>query len=75
MAGVLGQEVSKALLELHTFTGCDSVNVFAGIRKAWPVLLLRSKNELQVVSQNFGEQWSIIEELCVQLESFVLCTG
>ena len=31
IAGVLGQEVSKVLLGLHTFTGCDSVSAFAGI--------------------------------------------
>ena len=71
IAGVLGQEVSKALLGLHAFTGCDSVSAFVGIRKARPLKLLGSKNEFQVIFQNHGEQWSIIEELCVQLESFV----
>ena len=51
IAGVLGQEVSKALLGLHTFTGCDSVNAFAGIRKARPLRFLLSKNEFQVMFQ------------------------
>lgn len=52
IAGVLGQEVSKALLGLHAFTGCDSVSAFAGIGKAKPLRLLRSKNEFQVMFQN-----------------------
>ena len=64
IAGVLGQEVSKALLGLHAFTGCDSVSAFAGIGKAKPLRLLRSKNEFQVMFQNLGEQWFITEELC-----------
>ena len=68
IADVLGQEVSKAL---HAFTGCDSVSAFAGIGKARPLKLLRSKNEFQVMFQSLGEQWSITGELCVQLESFV----
>ena len=46
IAGVLGQEVSKALLGLHAFTGCDSVSAFAGIGKARPLKLLRSKNDV-----------------------------
>jgi len=71
IAGVLGQEVSKAHLGLHAFTGCDTVSAFAGIGKAGPLKLLRSKNEFQVIFQNLGEQWSLTEELCVQLESFV----
>ena len=71
IAGVLGQEVCKALLGLHAFTGRDSVSAFAGIGKARPLKLLRSKNEFQFMFQNLGEQWSITEELCVQLEWFV----
>ena len=71
IAGVLGKEVSKALRGLHAFTGCDSVSAFAGIGKARPLKLLRSKDEFQVMFQNLGEKWSITEELCVQLESFV----
>ena len=71
IAGVLGQDVSKALLGLHAFTGCDSVSAFAGIGKAKPLKLVHSKNEFQVMFQNLGEQWSITEELCVQLESFL----
>ena len=46
VAGVLGQKVFKALLGLHAFTGCDSVSAFAGIGKARPLKLLRSKNEM-----------------------------
>ena len=75
VAGVLGQEVSKAILGLHAFTGCDSVSAFPGIGKALPLKLLRSKNEFQARFQNLGEQWSITEELCVQLESFVCASG
>jgi len=71
IAGVLGQDVSKALLGLHAFTGCDSVSAFAGIGNARPLKFLRSKNEFQVMFQNLGEQWSTTEELCDQLESFV----
>jgi len=71
IAGVLGKKVSKALLRLHAFTGCDSMSAFAGIGKARPLKLLRSKDEFQAMFQNLGEPWSITEELCVQLESFV----
>lgn len=53
------------------FTGCDSVSAFAGIGKAKPLRLLRSKNEFQVMFRNLGKQWFITEELCVQVESFV----
>lgn len=71
IADVLGQEVSKVLLGPHAFTGCERVSAFAGIGKARPLKLLPCKNEFQVMFQNLGEQWSITEELCVQLESFV----
>ena len=47
------------------------MSAFAGIGKARPLKLLPSKNEFQVMFQNLGEQWSITEELCVQLEPFV----
>lgn len=56
IAGVLGKKVSKALLRLHAFT------------------LSRASERLDhYVSccKNLGEQWSITEELLVQLESFV----
>jgi len=56
IAGVLVQEVSKALLGLHAFTGCDSVSAFTGIGNARPPKLLHSKNEFKVMFQNLGEQ-------------------
>jgi len=59
IAGVLGQEVFKALLGLHAFTGCDIVSAFVGIGKPRPLKLLHSKNKFQVMFQNLGEQWSI----------------
>ena len=71
IAGGLGRKVSKTLLGLHAFAGCDSVAALTGIGKARPLKMLRSKNEFQVMFQNLGEQWFITEELCVQLESFV----
>ena len=43
IAGVLGKKVSKALLRLHTFTGCDSVSAFAGIGKARPLCFMFQK--------------------------------
>ena len=41
------------------------------MHKFFRVLDKYGKNEFQVMFQNLGEQWSITEELCVQLESFV----
>ena len=75
IAGVLGQEVSKALLGLHAFTGCDTVSTFAGIGKPRPLKLLHSKNEFQVMCQNLGEQWSITDCVSSLSRLCVLCTG
>ena len=71
IASAFGEDVCKALLGLHAFTGCDSVSAFAGIGKVRPLKLLRGKKEFQVMFQNLGEQWSVTEEMCIQLESFV----
>ena len=71
IASALGEDVCKALLGLHAFTGCDSVSAFAGIGKVRPLKLLRSMKEFQALFQNLGEQWSVTEEMCIQLESFV----
>ena len=65
IAGGLGRKVSKTLLGLHAFAGCDSVAALTGIGKARPLKMLRSKNEFQVMFQNLGEHWSIPEELCL----------
>ena len=51
IASALGEDVCKALLGLHAFTGCDGVNTYAGIGKVRPLKLLRSKKEFQVMFQ------------------------
>ena len=71
IGSALGEDVCKALLGLHAFTGCDSVSAFAGIGKVRPLNLLRCKKEFQVMFQDLGEQWSVTEEMYIQLESFV----
>ena len=71
IASALGEDVCKALLGLHAFTGCDSVSAFAGIAKVRPLNLLCCKKELQVMFQDLGEQCSVTEEMYIQLESFV----
>ena len=71
IANAIGEDVCKALLGFHAFTGCDTVSAFAGIGKVRPLKQLRAKKEFQDMLQKLGEEWSISIDLCSQLESFV----
>jgi len=44
LVSAIGEEMTKALVGLHAFTGCDTVSAFAGKRKVSPFNLV-SKNE------------------------------
>jgi len=63
VANAIDRRVCKALLRLHSLTGCYTVSAFGGIGKVKPLKLLRKNNDFLVVFQKLGEEWSVSEEL------------
>lgn len=71
IAHVIAKDAYKALPGLNAFTGCDAVSAFAGIGKVKPLKKLLSKTENQRTFQQLGENWSMSEDLLMQLETLV----
>ena len=69
----LGQNVTKALIGMHAYTGCDTVSAFAGRGKLRALKLLIDSRQFQNMFANLGEHWELSDELFEKLQSFT-CT-
>ena len=67
----LGSNVSKALISLHCFTGCDSVSSFHGKSKSKAFKLFASDTACHAVFQELGSSFTVSDELVKGAEKFV----
>ena len=70
MAAAIGEDVCKALIGLHAFTGCDTVSAFAGKGKAKAFQLLKSEDYVRVAFNQLGQTWELPQDLFTELEKF-----
>lgn len=66
----LGSDVSKALIGVHVYTGCDSVSSFKGKSKVKAYKAMTDSKEYIAAFQALGMSWEISNNLISQLESF-----
>ena len=66
----LGKSVCKALLGLHSYTGCDTVSAFAGKGKVVALNLLKANETYRKAFIQLGEQWTLTDELFNALQDF-----
>ncbi|KAK3728046.1 hypothetical protein QZH41_015787, partial [Actinostola sp. cb2023] len=69
VANAVGQDVCKAVVGMHAFTGCDSVSAFAGRGKAQALKLLISDRESRDTFTTLGQEWDLSPELMNKLEA------
>lgn len=67
----LGDEVSKSLIGLHCFTGCDSTSAFYGKGKKKALNLLMKEREFCHAFSDLGENFDVEPATAASLESFV----
>ena len=70
LAAAIGEDVCKALIGLHAFTGCDTVSAFAGKGKAKAFKLLKSEDYVRVAFNQLGQTWELPQDLFTELEKF-----
>ena len=54
IASAVGQNVCKAVVGMHAYTGCDTVSAFAGKRKAQALKLLKDNKEVRDTFTKLG---------------------
>ncbi|KAK3741541.1 hypothetical protein QZH41_002925 [Actinostola sp. cb2023] len=69
LSRVLGENVCKALIGVHAFTGCDSVSAFAGRGKLSALNLLDNVFYRQGFA-DLGKEWQLTDQLFGILEEF-----
>ena len=70
VAGTLGIDICRALIGMHSFTGCDTVSAFASKGKTNALKLLKTSRNIQNVFSRLGEEWELQPELMNELEAF-----
>ena len=66
----LGNDICKALLGFHAFSGCDSVSAFAGQGKIKGLKLIQQNQKFQEAFTTLGEHWHLTDELFDVLQEF-----
>ena len=69
--GINKENYLKALIGIHTLTGCDTVSAFCGKGKWKAIQLLQKKSEYLQVMARIGETWDLSEEVFRATEAFV----
>lgn len=70
LAATVGIEIYRALIRLHTYTGCDTVRTFAGHGKTSALKSLISNKEAQDTFLELGQEWDPSLELMDKEEAF-----
>ena len=65
-----GDDMRKAIIGLHAFTGCDTLSAFAGKGKVKPLKLLQKCPDFYKCLGNLGESWELSDEQFRDLEAF-----
>ena len=66
----LGECICHSLIELHAFTGCDTVSAFAGHGKLSALNLLKKNITFQDTSSQLGQTWDVSSYLIDNLQQF-----
>ena len=56
---IFGESVCKAIIGVHSFTGCDSVSTFTGRGKLYALKLMIEDAELQETFGGLGREWIV----------------
>ena len=67
---IFGESVCKAIIGIHSFTGCDSVSTFARHGKLNALKLMIADAELQETFSGLGREWIVPSHLTDELEIF-----
>lgn len=70
IASALDDDVCKALLGFHAYTGCDSVSAFSGRGKVTALKVLMNNPKFQDAFCKLGNEWSLPDSLMDVLEEF-----
>ena len=70
VAASLGIDVCRALIGMHSFTGCDTVSAFAGKGKTSALKLLTTNRYIQRMFCRLGEEWDLSPQFMNELEPF-----
>lgn len=70
LSTALGEDVCKALPNLHAFTGCDTFSALAGKGKMSALKLLKKSEISQKTFQELGVDLHVSQQLFHKLESF-----
>ena len=66
----LGNDISKALLGLHVYTGCDSVSCFKGKSKTKAFKIMIESKVFISTFEDLGKMWTIDNVVMENLEMF-----
>ena len=66
----LGKDICSALIELHAWTGCDTVGSFAGQGKIKAFRLMRNSEKYKMAFQSLGCEWKLTEKLFQTIQEF-----
>ena len=61
----------RALVSLNTFTGCDTVSVFAGLGKSKAFKIMAKNVDYIKLFEKLGKDWYLEEEIMRYIEGFV----
>lgn len=61
---------SKCLIAMHAFTGCDTVNAFAGRGKITALQLVKLQKSYEEMFKQLGMEWVLSNELFQSLKQF-----
>ena len=67
----VGQDMCRALIGMHAFTGCDSVSAFSGKGKTKAFKLVTSEPSICNVLHRLGDDLSVPQELANELEECI----
>ena len=68
VVAALGTDVCKALIGMHSFTGCDTVSALAGRGKAQALKLIDNNQECRETFSQLGEEWEVSPSIIEKLE-------
>ena len=67
---VSSDDLRRALIGFHAFTGCDSISAFAGKGKKRPFKLLMKSQDYIETFQMLGQSWNLDDDVIERLEKF-----
>ena len=66
----VGRELSKCLIGMHAFTGCDTVSVYAGRGKITVLRLVKQQTSYHEMFKQLGMEWAPSDMLFQSLQEF-----